>query len=86
MLLFDGPERWYWQTVEDARFETQGGRLFLVGTIPPNDATGGTGEGQTVATAWEHVQRYVVYESREAMAAERRQSKRAWSWWRRLVG
>ena len=45
------------------RFETQGGRLFLVGTVPPGGSANDWSEGAACAVAWEKVTDYLVFES-----------------------
>jgi len=51
--------------VFDPKFVTEGGRLFVRGTIPhnttPNDWSGGAATG----IAWEHVVEYTVFDSVE---------------------
>jgi len=45
------------------RFETQAGRLFLVGTVPRGGSTGDWSEGAVCAVAWEQVTDYLVFDS-----------------------
>jgi hypothetical protein len=45
------------------RFETQGGRLFLVGTVPHGGSTSNWSEGAMCAIAWENVTDYLVFDS-----------------------
>ena len=45
------------------RMEMQGGRLFLVGTVPPGGASFDWSEGAVTAVAWDQVNNYLVFES-----------------------
>jgi hypothetical protein len=47
------------------RFEMQGGRLFLVGTVPRGGSTGDWSEGAVSAVAWDQVTDYLVFDSAE---------------------
>lgn len=50
----------------DPRFEYQGGRLFLVGTIPPGSSESGWDANQKGAVAWDAVRNYVLFDSLDA--------------------
>jgi len=49
----------------EARLETQGGRLFIVGTIPAGCTSSDWAEGCTAAIAWDRVTSYIVLDSVE---------------------
>ena len=66
--------------IEHARWETQGGRLFLVGTIPRGGSTRDWVEGVECAIAWDEVSDYLLFDSVEDYRArlkiyERRKGK-----------
>ena len=73
------------QLLQEAHFERQGGRLFLVGTIPPKVVPGF--EGVRAAVAWDTVSQYVVLDSlkqfRDACILQQRERWQAK--WRRPV-
>jgi hypothetical protein len=50
------------------RWEVQGDRLFLVGTIPPGGSTNDWLAGVTDAVAWDHVAAYSLFDSPEHYA------------------
>jgi hypothetical protein len=50
------------------RWEMQGGRLFLIGTIPPGGSTNDWLAGMMDAIAWEGVAAYIVFDSPEHYA------------------
>jgi len=47
----------------DPHFEMQGGRLFIVGTVPHDATRSNWCEGCLSAVAWDHVTDYVVLDS-----------------------
>jgi hypothetical protein len=51
--------------MERARFELQGGRLFLVGVVPHGGSNGDWSEGARCAIAWHGVTDYLVFDSAE---------------------
>ncbi len=51
--------------VNSPRFEIQGGRLFVVGTIPKGAATCDWAENRPCAVAWDAVTDYIVFDSVE---------------------
>jgi hypothetical protein len=51
------------QLIANAAWETQGGRLFLVGTVPKKASQDDWMEGLSCAIAWDTVQDYVVFQS-----------------------
>ena len=62
-------------------WELQGGRLFLVGTVPRGGSSGDWCEGLMDAVAWDEVTDYLVFDSaahyRQRLAVyERRKRKR----------
>ena len=59
----DGPE--YSTLVEQARFEKQGGRLFVIGTARSPWPEPGWQEGLQIAVAWDVVHSYYVIDALE---------------------
>ena len=55
----------YCHDLFNPHFEYQGGRLFIVGTIPENSSESGWDDNQTGAVAWERVRNYVLFENLE---------------------
>lgn len=53
------------------RWETQGGRLFLVGTIPRGGSDRNWCEGLIAAVAWDLVSDYRVFDSEEDYLSRR---------------
>jgi hypothetical protein len=53
------------QIIADAKLEIQGGRLFLVGTVPKGGSRVDWMLGLRSAIAWDMVQDYVVFDSLE---------------------
>src|SRR5689334_179744 len=51
--------------LEHPRWETQGGRLFLIGTVPRGASTNDWCGGIRSAVAWEAVTDYLVFDSAE---------------------
>jgi hypothetical protein len=51
------------QAIEYPRWETQGGKLFLVGTVPRGGSTYDWCHGLVAAVAWDQVSDYLVYDS-----------------------
>jgi hypothetical protein len=51
--------------VENPRFQKQGDRLFIVGTIPRGGTTSDWALGVTCAVAWSAVTDYMVFDSVE---------------------
>ena len=51
------------QLIFNPKFEKQGNRLFLVGTVPPDSSQDNWMEGLVTAIAWDTVQDYVVFDS-----------------------
>ena len=49
--------------IVEPTFETQGGRLFVVGTIPAKASTNDWAEGRLSAVAWDAVTDYIVFDS-----------------------
>ncbi len=47
----------------DPRFESQAGRLFVIGTSPPGASKGDWTAGLDEVLAWDRVQEYIVFES-----------------------
>lgn len=51
--------------VDRPHWELQGGRLFLVGTVPHGGSIGDWCEGVPSAVAWDEVTDYLVFDSAE---------------------
>jgi hypothetical protein len=51
--------------MDHPHFESQGGRLFLVGTVPRGGSNGDWSEGAVCAVAWDGVTDYLVFDSVE---------------------
>jgi hypothetical protein len=51
------------QLIAAPKWEMQGGRLFLIGTVPKKASQDNWMEGLTCAIAWDTVQDYVVFAS-----------------------
>lgn len=49
--------------IESPRFETQAGRLFLVGTVLPGGSTRNWSQGVVSAVTWDQVTDYLVFDS-----------------------
>jgi len=49
--------------IDHPRFVSQGGRWFLVGTVPPGGSSGDWSEGAVSAVAWDQVTDYLVFDS-----------------------
>ena len=52
--------------INDPQFEYQGGRLFVVGTIPKGATTSDWAAGAQGAVAWDRVTDYIVFENEES--------------------
>ncbi len=68
------------QCIAHPHWEAQGGRLFLVGTVPRGGSTRDWCEGVVSAIAWDQVSDYLVFDSVEDYQArlkiyERRKGK-----------
>jgi len=62
MVIFNRPGEDH-TVIQNPRFDKQGGRLFLVGTIPVGVIPGF--DGLPAAVAWENVEQYTLLESVE---------------------
>ena len=51
------------RAIDRPRWETQGGRLFLVGSVPRGGSTRDWCEGIVSAVAWDQVTDYLVFDS-----------------------
>jgi hypothetical protein len=51
--------------IDRPHFESQGGRLFLVGIVPHGASNGNWSEGALCAVAWDGVTDYLVFDSIE---------------------
>jgi hypothetical protein len=69
------------QLIADPKFDIQGDRLFLVGTVPKKSSQDNWMEGLPCAIAWATVQDYVIFDSIEdyltRLNSKPRKSKRA---------
>ena len=52
--------------LNNPHFEYQGGRLFIIGTIPEIATTSGWSGNQIGGVAWDRVRDYVIFENFEA--------------------
>jgi hypothetical protein len=57
-----GAER-YNLTVQSPHWENHGGKLFLVGTVPPRGSRRDWCAGVPTGIAWEHITDYLVFNS-----------------------
>ncbi len=55
----------YGHDLFDPRFEYQGGKLFIIGSVPENSSASGWDSGKTAALDWEHVRKYTLFDSLE---------------------
>ena len=55
----------YTYAIDRPRFESQSGRLFLVGIVPRGGSNGDWSEGAVRGVAWDSVTDYLVFESVE---------------------
>lgn len=67
------------QALHNPKFEVQGKRLFLIGTIPAEGSANDWVAGLQGAVAWDRVQEYIVFDSaedyHERLALSRRKSR-----------
>ena len=54
------------------KLEEQGGRLFIVGTIPKYD--GGYGEEKSCAIAWDIIINYIIFDNKEEYLKDTKES------------
>jgi hypothetical protein len=54
------------RAIDRPRWVTQGGRLFLVGTVPRGGSTRDWCEGIVSAVAWDQVTDYLVFDSADS--------------------
>ena len=66
------------QLIRSPQFESQGGRLFLVGTVPEDASQDNWMEDLPCAIAWDTVQDYVVFDSMSDYLTRLRSRKRRW--------
>ena len=57
-------------------FEMQGGRLFLVGVVPPGGTSSNWSAGAVVAVDWDRVTDYLVFDSAEVYLKGREKERR----------
>ncbi|MBV1871035.1 MAG: hypothetical protein KUG83_00685 [Gammaproteobacteria bacterium] len=55
----------YGHDLFDPRFEYQGGKLMIIGTVPENASESGWDSGKVAALDWEHVRKYTIFDSLE---------------------
>lgn len=60
MRLIDEPHS---HDLNNPHFEYQGGRLFIIGTIPEIATDSGWSANQTGGVAWDRVRDYVLFEN-----------------------
>ena len=56
----------YSHDLYDPSFEYQGGKLFIVGTVPEGASESCWDDNQTCALDWENVIKYTLFDSKEA--------------------
>jgi hypothetical protein len=66
------------QLIYDPAFQEQGGRLFIVGTVPKEASRDNWMEGLPCAIAWNTVQDYVVFASMDDYLARLRAPRKRW--------
>ncbi len=62
--------------LQDASFQRQGGRLFLVGKIPEGVSANDWVQGIESAVAWDRVEEYLVFGSLEDYRARAARARR----------
>jgi len=55
----------YGHDLFDPYFEYQGGKLFIIGTVPKNSSASGWDAGKIAAVDWEHVRKYTIFDNLE---------------------
>jgi len=66
------------QLIYSPQFERQGGRMFIVGSVPNESSQDNWMEGLTTAIAWDTVQDYVVFDSMADFIQRLKSRKRRW--------
>ena len=66
------------QLIFDPSFEEQGGRLFLIGTVPKEASRDNWMEGLACAIAWDAVQDYVIFASMDDYLTRLRAPRKRW--------
>ena|ERR1035441_5131718 len=66
------------QLIRSPKFEGQGGRLFLVGTVPEDASQDNWMEDLPCAIAWDTVQDYVIFDSMSDYLTRLHSRKRRW--------
>ena len=66
------------QLIHDPSFEEQGGRLFLIGTVPKEASRDNWMEGLPCAIAWDTVQDYVTFASMDDYLTRLRAPRKRW--------
>lgn len=61
--------------LNNPHFEYQGGRLFIIGTIPENATDSGWSSNQIGGVAWDRVRDYVLFENIESYVEGVRKSE-----------
>lgn len=94
LYLANDPPNYHCVTMENAHFEEQGGRAFIVGREVAGKDRGGWGDGAMANIAWERIEQYYVFESLtqmlDALNSRAETVKRSWpsairqSFWSRL--
>lgn len=65
ILVLFVPDMRYDATIENGKFETQEGRLFLVGNVPKGCSRGDWLAGTRIGVAWDQVRGYFIFDSFE---------------------
>jgi|ERR1017187_4956389 hypothetical protein len=66
------------QLICDPSFQEQGGRLFMIGTVPKEASRDNWMEGLPCAIAWDTVQDYVVFASMDDYIARLKAPRKRW--------
>jgi hypothetical protein len=66
------------QLIYDPCFQEQGGRLFMVGTVPKEASRDNWMEGLPCAIAWDTVQDYVIFASMDDYIARLEAPRKRW--------
>ena len=66
------------QLIYDPSFQEQGGRLFMIGTVPKEASRDNWMEGLPCAIAWDTVQDYVVFASMDDYIARLKAPRKRW--------
>ena len=63
-------------SIQDAHFEQQCGRLFIVGTVPKGGSQNDWAQGTMSAVAWDAVTDYLVFDSDKEYGVSLKRSRK----------